>query len=158
MRLFEFLGMGAVNADEVDARAPKLAAANRFFEPEAVALLNAALAGDETEVRRLAAAGVNANSQGPKSNSKNTPQITLLNYATFAQNERALALLIAAGADPLFEPRDSDGNAFLFAVVRHDAKVPTHTQLLRMKQFMETQGISFPVETSAEIRTHKGIK
>ena len=123
MGLFELLGMGAVNADEVDARAPKLVAPERFFEPEATFLLRAALAGDEFEVRRLVQAGVNPNSQGPKSNSKNTPQLTLLNYAVAQGNERALALLIAVGANPLFKPRDGDGNSFSFAVVRHDTKM-----------------------------------
>ena len=123
MGLFEWLGMGAARADEVDARAPKLVSADRFFEPQATALLKAALAGDEAEVRRLVAAGVNPNSQGPKTTDKNVPQITLLNYATAEGSERALALLIAAGADPLFKPRKGDGNAFLFAIVRHDAKM-----------------------------------
>lgn len=49
-------------------------------------------------------------------------------------------------------------NSVQFHLDRFRPGTPTHTQLLRMKQFMETQGISFPVETSAEIRTHKGIK
>ena len=41
---------------------------------------------------------------------------------------------------------------------RYRPGTPTHTQLLRMKQFMETQGIRFPVETSAEVSARKGYK
>ena len=51
------------------------------------------------------------------------PQLTLLNYATGVQNERAMAILLAVGADPLLKPREGDGDAFLFAIVRHDAKM-----------------------------------
>ena len=45
------------------------------------------------------------NSHGPAATSKNMPQLTLLNYASGVQNERAMSVLISAGADPLFEPR-----------------------------------------------------
>ena len=91
--------------------------------------------------RALVAAGVNPNSQGPRSDSKNTPQITLLGYVVSQRSEPALQLLIQAGSNPLFEPRDDDGNAFLFAVLRKDtamldalyrawpmSKIPTKTQ------------------------------
>ena len=66
------------------------------------------------------AAGVNPNSQGPRSDSKNTPQVTLLSYAIGQRSEPALRLLIQAGADPLFKPRKGDGNAFGFAISRND--------------------------------------
>jgi hypothetical protein len=123
MGLFEWIGMGAARADTPDARAPRLASADSFFQGPPLELLKAAIASDDAEARRLVAQGVDPNSHGPASKSKATPQLTLLNYATGVQNERAMATLIAVGADPLFEPRDDDGDAFLFAVVRHDAKM-----------------------------------
>jgi len=123
MGWFEWIGMGAARADTPDARAPQLASADSFFQGPPLALLRAALSGDEAEARRLVAEGVAPDSQGPASKSKATPQLTLLNYATGVRNERAMAILIAVGADPLFKPRPEDGNAFLFPIVRHDAKM-----------------------------------
>ena len=114
MGLFELFGAGAAIA------APALGAAEKYFDPQPVALVRAALANDAAQVRNLVTSGVNPNSQGPRSNSKNTPQITLLGYAIGQRSEPAMRLLVQAGANPLFEPRDDDGNAFLFAIVRKD--------------------------------------
>ena len=135
MGLFEFLGAGAAKG------APALAEPEKYFDPQPSALVRAATAGDAARVRGLVAAGVNPNAQGPQSNSKNTPQITLLCYAIGVHSEVGLRLLIQNGADPLFEPREEDGDAFLFAVVRKDtamldalyrawpvSKVPARTQ------------------------------
>ena len=135
MGLFELFGVGVAWA------APALGPAEKYFDPQPAALVRAALAEDASRVRELVAAGVNPNSQGPRSNSKNTPQITLLGYAVGQSNEPAIRLLIQAGANPLFEPREDDGDAFLFAIGRKDSamldalyrawplsKVPAKTQ------------------------------
>ena len=135
MGLFELFGASAAKA------APALGPAEKYFDPQPAALVRAALAEDAARVRELVAAGVNPNSQGPRSNSKNTPQITLLGYAVSQSNEPAIRLLIQAGASPLFEPREEDGDAFLFAIGRKDSamldalyrawpisKVPAKTQ------------------------------
>jgi hypothetical protein len=121
MGLFELFGMGAARADVPDARAPRLARADSFFAGPALELLNAALAGDEARARELVSRGADPDSQGPASESEAVPQLTLLNYATGAQNPKAMAILVAVGADPLLKPRPEDGDAFLFAIVRHDA-------------------------------------
>ncbi|MFG6462502.1 hypothetical protein ACG04Q_13065 [Roseateles sp. DXS20W] len=123
MGLFELFGMGAANADTPDARAPKLARPEAFFQGPALDLLRAALADDEAGARRAVAQGANPNAQGPAATSKSVPQLTLIHYAAGVRNPRAMAILLAAGADPLFKPRDDDGDAFLFAVVRHDAQM-----------------------------------
>ena len=102
MGLFELFGMGAARADVPDARAPRLARADAFFQGQPLALLQAALAGDAALARQLVAQGVDPNSHGPAAESKNVPQLTLLNYATGLQNERAMAILLAVGADPIF--------------------------------------------------------
>ena len=114
MGLFELFSAGAANA------AQALGPPEKYFDPQPVALVRAALANDVAHVRALVAAGVNPNSQGPRSDSKNTPQITLLGYAVSQRSEQALRLLIQAGANPLYEPRDDDGNSFLVAIVRKD--------------------------------------
>lgn len=122
MGLFEMFGFGAVSAgDAGEARARKLAPPETFFAGDALALLLAARAGDAVRVRELLARGADPNSQGPVSASKAVPQLTLLGYATYWKDERAMSLLIAHGADPLFKARDEDGNAFLLPIVRRDA-------------------------------------
>ena len=123
MGLFELFGMGAARADVPNARAPQLARPEAFFEGPPLTLLQAALAGDAVQARQLVVQGTDPNSHGPTSASKNTPQLTLLNYATGVQNERAMAILLTVGSDPLLKPREGDGDAFLFAVVRNDAKM-----------------------------------
>ncbi len=117
MGLFELFGASSAKA------APSLGPAEKYFDPQPAALVRAALTEDAARVRELASAGVNPNSQGPRSNSKNTPQITLLGYAVSQSNEPAIRLLIQAGASPLFEPREEDGDAFLFAIGRKDSKM-----------------------------------
>ena len=117
MGLFELFGAGVAKA------APALGPAEKYFDPQPAALVRAALAENVPRFRELVAAGVNPNSQGPRSEDKNTPQITLLSYAISQRSEAALRLLIQAGADPLFKPRDGDGNAFGFAIVRKDSEM-----------------------------------
>ena len=120
---------------------PALGAAESYFDPQPAALVRAALASDVARVRELVTAGANPNSQGPRSDSKNTPQITVLAFVVGQRSEGALRLLIEAGANPLFEPRDDDGNVFVFTIVRKDsamldalylawpiAKIPAKTQ------------------------------
>lgn len=120
MGLFEWLGLGSAQAEVPDARAPRLAEPEKFFDGPSLALLRAALAGDEAGVGQAVAQGANPNAQGPKSTSKATPQLTLLHYAVGVGNERAMALLIRAGADALFKPRPEDGPALSFAILRKD--------------------------------------
>ena len=135
MGLFELFGASAAKA------APALGAAEKYFDAQPAALVRAALAEDAARVHELVAAGVNPNSQGPRSEDKNTPQITLLGYAISQRSKVAVRLLIQAGADPLFKPRDRDGNVFVFTIVRKDsdmldtlysawpiAKVPANVQ------------------------------
>ena len=135
MGLFELFGASAAKA------APAPGPAEKYFDPQPAALVRAALTEDAARVRELVAAGVNPNSQGPRSVDKNTPQITLLGYAVSQRSKAALRLLIQAGADPLFKPREGDGNVFVFTIVRKDsemldalyrawpiAKVPSETQ------------------------------
>ena len=117
MGLFELFGAGAAGA------APALGPAEKYFDPQPAALVRAALAEDASRVRELVAAGVNPNSQGPRSEDKNTPQITLLGYAVSQRSKAALRLLIQAGADPLFKPREGDGNVFVFTIVRKDSEM-----------------------------------
>lgn len=117
MGLFEVLGANAATG------ASALAEPAKYFDPQAAVLVRAALAGDAARVLAEVRAGVNPNSHGPRSDSKNTPQVTLLGYAIGQRNEVALRLLVQAGANPLFEPRDDDGNAFLFAIVRKDSEM-----------------------------------
>ena len=88
MGLFELFGAGAARA------APALGPAEKYFDQQPVALVRAALAEDAARVRELVAAGVNPNSQGPRSDDRNTPQITLLGYAISQRSEAALRLLI----------------------------------------------------------------
>jgi len=120
MGLFEMFGMGAARAG--DARAPTLAPAESFFQGDALALLQAARAGDEPRVRELVARGTDPNSHGPASASKATPQVSLLGYAVSQHDGRAAALLIAYGANPLAEARPEDGNDFVLPLVRGDAQ------------------------------------
>ena len=100
--------------------APALGPPEKYFDPQPAALVRAALANDVGHARALVAAGVNPNSQGPRSDDKNTRQVTLLSFAVGQRSEPALRLLIQAGADPLFKPRKGDGNAFGFAISRND--------------------------------------
>lgn len=145
MGLFEVFGLGAVHAgDAGEARARKLAPPETFFAGDALALLLAARAGDAVRLRNLVANGADPNSHGPASASKAVPQLTLLGYATYWNDERAMGLLIAHGADPLFEARQEDGNAFLLAIVRRDA---TGLDLL-LRLFPMTQ---IPAATLSEI-------
>ena len=85
MGLFEMFSASAAKA------APALGPAEKYFDPQPAALVRAALANDDAKVRELAAAGVNPNSQGPRSNSKNTPQITLLGYVISQSSEPLLS-------------------------------------------------------------------
>jgi hypothetical protein len=120
MGLFEMFGMGAARAG--DARAPKLAPPESFFQGDALALFQAARAGDDGRVRALVANGTDPDSHGPASASKATPQVSLLGYAIYLHDARAAALLIAHGANPLAEARPEDGNDFVLPLVRGDAQ------------------------------------
>ena len=123
MGLFEWLGMGAAQGGGPDARAPRLAPPDQFFDGPALALLKAALAGDEAGARQAVAQGANPNAQGPATTDKAIPQLTLLHYAVGVRNAKALALLIDVGASPLLQPRPDDGPALSFPIVRKDAPV-----------------------------------
>lgn len=123
MSLLDWMGMSTASAAPANSRAKELASPDQFFDGAALELLKAALAGNEASVQDAIGRGANANAQGPKSTSKGTPQLTLLHYAISVRNTRAMALLIAAGADPLFEPRDEDGPALLRPVMRRDAEI-----------------------------------
>lgn len=119
MGLFESFGWGAAKVG--DARAPKLAPPEAFFEGQALSLLQAARANDELRVRELVARGVDPNSHGPVTASKAVPQVSLLGYTVYLHDARAARLLIAAGANPLLETRPEDGNDFVLPLVRGDA-------------------------------------
>ncbi len=122
MGLLEWLGLGAAQANGASSRAPDMPPPDKVFEGPALDLLKAALAGNEAGMRQAIAQGASPkNAQGPRSTSKATPQLTLLHYAVGVRNPQALALLVAAGADPLFKPRPEDGPALAFPIVRGDA-------------------------------------
>ncbi len=122
MGLFEWFGPGAgcARAGDGQAVAPGLPPPAFFFSGPALRLLSAARASDEAAMRQALADGANPNAQGPPSNRKATPQLTLLHYAVGVRDARGAALLVRHGADPLFEPRADDGPALLFPIIRQD--------------------------------------
>ncbi|EHR69152.1 ankyrin repeat protein [Burkholderiales bacterium JOSHI_001] len=165
MGLFEWLGLGSAQAEMPDARAPRLESPERFFEGPSLPLLRAALAGDEAGVRQALAQGANPNAQGPKSNSKATPQLTLLHYAVGMGNERAMALLIQAGADAMFQPRPDDGPALSFPILRKDPRalesLLRHWPLSRVpaqEQFnLADDALMFGTRTCMEVLFRNGL-
>ncbi len=96
----------------------KLKAPREYFTDEkTLALLSAALAGDEARAQQLVAQGANPNDEGPKDNPYN--RIRLLHYAIVAKNQQAVRVLAAVGAD-LELNAQGFGNAFLFAQTLYD--------------------------------------
>lgn len=120
MGLLELFGLPS---RVTNAKAPPLGRPEKFFSGLNLDLMKAALAGDMERARQLVSSGADPNGHGPVTSSKMTPQVTLLAYALGERNERAMALLVAVGADPLFQPREEDGDAFIFAFVRKDDKM-----------------------------------
>ena len=120
MGLFEKFGLGA--ARDGDARAPKLAPPETFFQGDSLALFQAVRAGDEAQAKALVGRDVDPNGHGPISASKAVPQISLLGYLVYLKDARAATLLISLGASPLSEARPEDGNDFVLPLVRHDAQ------------------------------------
>lgn len=84
-----------------------------FAEEDSVALLAAALAGDLTTAKQLVAEGADPNDEGPRNNPYN--RLRLLHYAIAANNQRAVDVLLAVGADPELSVQGF-GRAFLFAM------------------------------------------
>ncbi len=86
-----------------------------FNNPTSLALLQAALQGDEAKAKALVAAGANPNDEGPILEDKNAGRLRLLHYAIAAGNKQAVQTLIAVGADPELSVQ-SYGRAFLFTL------------------------------------------
>lgn len=84
-----------------------------FAEEDSIALLAAAMAGDLTKAKQLVAEGANPNDEGPRSNPYN--RLRLLHYAIAANNQRAVEVLVAVGADPELSVQGF-GRSFLFAM------------------------------------------
>lgn len=114
---------GAASARAANAKAPPLGRPEAFFSGPELALMKAALEGDAGQAGQLVAQGANPNGHGPATGSKMTPQVTLLAYAIGERSERAMGVLVGVGADPLFEPREGDGDAFIFACIRRDDRM-----------------------------------
>ena len=84
-----------------------------FADPEARALLAAALVGDLAAAQASVARGASPNSEGPADNPYN--RIGLLHYAIAADSAKGVRTLMAVGADPEFVILGSAGRALLFA-------------------------------------------
>ncbi len=87
-----------------------------FNNPTSLALMQAALQGDEAKAKALVAAGANPNDEGPILEDKNAGRLRLLHYAIAAGNKQAVQTLIAVGADPELDVQ-SNGEAFLFVLL-----------------------------------------
>ncbi|WP_306544568.1 ankyrin repeat domain-containing protein [Malikia spinosa] len=91
----------------------KLKPAGEYFDdPKALALLDAALAGDLKRAQALVASGANPQAEGPR---QAINRIDLLDYAIAAGKPQAIRVLVAVGADPE-RIHQGPGNAFLFAM------------------------------------------
>lgn len=91
----------------------KLKPVGEYFEnPQTLALLDAALAGDLKRAQALVAAGANPQAEGPR---QALNRIDLLDYAIAAGQPQAIRVLVAVGADPE-RIHQGPGNAFLFAM------------------------------------------
>lgn len=84
-----------------------------FSDQKTLDLLSAALTGDLIKAKHLVADGANPNEEGPRNNPYN--RIRLLHYAIAAKNQRAVKVLIDAGADPELSAQGF-GGAFDFAM------------------------------------------
>ncbi len=91
----------------------KLKPAGEYFhDPQTLALLDAALAGDLKRAQSLVAAGANPQAEGPRQADE---RIDLLDYAIAAGKPQAIRVLVAVGADPE-RIHQGPGSAFLFAM------------------------------------------
>ena len=93
-----------------------------FKNPASLALLQAALHGDQAKARELVAEGANPNDEGPMLEDKNAGRLRLLHYAIAAGNKQAVQTLISVGADPELNVQ-SYGRAFLFALTLNNVEM-----------------------------------
>jgi ankyrin repeat protein len=78
------------------------------------------MGGDLAEAQRLVAGGANPNDEGPQNNKYN--RLRPLHYSIAAKNQRAIAVLLAVGADPELIALGY-GGAFAFAMTLDDVEM-----------------------------------
>jgi ankyrin repeat protein len=109
------------------APAFKLKDPSEYFGAKTIALLGAALAGDEARVRQSVKDGADPNEEGPQ---RADNRLRPLHYAVAANNLIAVKLLLSAGANPE-QDAQGFGNALLFAITLDNA--PMLSQMLELR-------------------------
>lgn len=100
--VFQLMATGVImmmTTNAIGARSFNLKAASEYFNDDrTVAVLKAALDGDLTRAQLLVSKGANPNDEGPRNRPYN--RIRPLHYAIAANNQQAVKVLLAVGADP----------------------------------------------------------
>lgn len=140
----------------------KLKPAGEYFDdPQTLALLDAALAGDLKRAQSLVAAGANPQAEGPR---QAVNRIDLLDYAIAAGKPQAIRVLAAVGADPE-RIHQGPGNAFLFAMTLK--RMDLYTLLLDLKpvaslskdtlEYLMFEAVIEPCQPCLELLLKRGV-
>ena len=140
----------------------KLKPAGEYFDdPKALALLDAALAGDLKRAQALVASGANPQAEGPR---QALNRIDLLDYAIAAGKPQAIRVLVAVGADPE-RIHQGPGNAFLFAMKLE--KMDVYALLLELKpvkslskdtlEYLVFEAVTQPCRPCLELLLKRGV-
>ena len=93
-----------------------------FTDPRVQGLLQAALDGDQATARQWVSQGANPNEEGPMTTPYN--RLRLLHYGIAAENESAVRILVALGADPELDRKGSSaGSPLLFTVTLQNPRM-----------------------------------
>lgn len=102
-------------ADETQSSPFKLNPPQYYFQDSKdLALLEAALQGNNTKARELVTKGADPNAEGPASNRSN--RLRLLHYAIAKNSTEAVTVLVSVGADPEIDTIGGAGSPFHFTL------------------------------------------